>query len=302
MKISAALSQARLALDSKGVSNSGLDSLILLSHTLFLCGENFSKEWVIFNPDFELSFDQQKIFLSLVSRREGREPISQIIGKREFFGEDFLVSKNVLDPRPDSESLIELILKIFPEKNKKLKILELGVGSGCLIVTLLRLYGEANGTGIDISDDALEICKKNSEKQLVSDRLKLLKSDLFEILKQVQDDGCEGWDSDFKGWKKYDLIISNPPYIPSKEIEDLEPEVRVHEPRIALDGGGDGLNFYRKIAASAENFLNKNGKIILEIGFGQKEEIVKIFSENKFKLTDSKPDLAGVDRALCFEF
>ncbi len=301
MKISTALSQARLVLDSKGVSNSGLDSLILLSHTLFLCGKSFSKEWVIFNPDFELDLDQQKIFLGLVSRRENREPISQIIGKREFFGEEFLVSKNVLDPRPDSESLIELILKIFPEKTKKLKILELGVGSGCLILTLLRLYVEASGVGIDISSEALEICKKNSEKQLVSDRLKLLKSDLFEILKQAQDDGYETQKGDFEGQKKYDLIISNPPYIPSKEIEDLEPEVRIHEPRIALDGGSDGLDFYRKIATSAENFLNKNGKIILEIGFGQKEEIVKIFSKNKFKLTDLKPDLAGTDRALCFE-
>lgn len=295
MKISTALSQARLALDSKGVSNGGLDSLILLSHTLFLCGKNFSKEWIIFNPDFELDFDQRKIFFELVSRREEREPVSQIIGKREFFGEDFLVSKDVLDPRPDSESLIELTLKIFPEKTKKLKILELGVGSGCLILTLLRLYAEATGVGIDVSDEALEICKKNSEKQLVSDRLKLLKSDLFEILKQVRDDGQ-------KDQKKYDLIISNPPYIPSKEIEDLESEVRIHEPKIALDGGSDGLDFYRKIATSAENFLNKNGKIILEIGFGQKEEIVTIFSKNKFKLTDLKPDLAGVDRALCFEF
>lgn len=291
MKISTALLQARLALDSKGVSNSGLDSLILLSHTLFLCGKNFSKEWIIFNPDFELSLDQQRTFFGLVLRRENREPISQIIGKREFFGEDFLVSKNVLDPRPDSESLIELVLKIFPEENRKLEILELGVGSGCLILTLLRLYGEASGVGIDVSDEALEICKKNSEKHSASDRLKLLKSDLFEALKQVSEDQ-----------KKYDLIISNPPYIPSKEIEDLEPEVRIHEPKIALDGGDDGLNFYRKIAASAENFLNKNGKIILEIGFGQKEEIVKIFAKNKFKLIDSKLDLVGVERALCFEF
>jgi release factor glutamine methyltransferase len=125
---------------------------------------------------------------------------------------------------------------------------------------------------------------------LISNRLKLLKSDLFEILKQIQDEAL-----------KYDLIISNPPYIPSKEIEDLEPEVRIHEPKIALDGGSDGLDFYRKISASAENFLNKNGKIILEIGFGQKEKIVQIFSENKFRLIDSKTDLAGIDRALCFD-
>ncbi len=278
MKISESLIQARKILDLKGVSNSKLDSLILLTHALFC-----SKEYVIFNPDLELSSKQKSDFFEFIERRAKREPVSQIIGKREFFGEEFLVTKDVLDPRPDSESLIELVLKTFSDKKQNLKILELGVGSGCLILTLLKAYKNAEGEGVDISKAALEICQKNAEKFVIKNRLKLEESDLFSAVKS-----------------KYDLIISNPPYIPRSEIEELEAEVKTFEPRFALDGGIDGLDFYRKIAASAKNFLNENGKIILEIGFGQKEEIIKIFSQNGFSFIESKPDLSGIERVLSF--
>jgi release factor glutamine methyltransferase len=280
VKISEALVKARQDLDSKGVSNSKLDVLILLSHALL-----FSKEQIIFNPDLELNPAQQKSFFDLILRRAAREPVSQIIGKREFFGEDFFVSKDVLDPRPDSESLIELVLKNFL-KDQKLTILELGVGSGCLIITLLKALKIADGAGVDISDKALEVCKKNAEHHQVHNRLRLMKSDLFSGLKPLE---------------KFDLIISNPPYISSSVIENLEPEVRIYEPRTALDGGVDGLDFYRKISAQAKNFLNKNGQIILEIGFDQKEKVIEIFSEKEFLLIDSKSDLSGVTRVLRFK-
>jgi release factor glutamine methyltransferase len=286
MKVSSALSQARQDLDSKGVGSSKLDSLILLSHALFLLGNSHSKEWIIFNPDFDLNLQQQNLFFDFIARRKNREPVSHIIGRREFYGEDFFVSKDVLDPRPDSESLIELVLKNFPKQNEGFDILEVGVGSGCLIVTLLRLYKEARGFGLDISDEALKICQKNAQKHQVETRLNLAKSNLFSVLSSE---------------KKFDLIISNPPYIASKEIADLEPEVKIYEPIIALDGGDDGFDFYRKIAASAANFLKQNGKIIIEIGFGQKDEIIKIFSANKFKFIESRLDLSGVNRALSFE-
>lgn len=282
MKIFDALSQAKLDLDSRGVGSSKLDSLILLSHTL-----SFSKEQIIFNPDFELNSAQQKSFFDFIARRARREPVSHIIGQREFYGEIFLVSSDVLDPRPDSESLIELVLRNFPDKNKNLKILELGVGSGCLIVTLLKAYKAAGGTGVDISAEALKICQKNSEVHRVQGRLNLQKSNLF---------------SEVDVAEKFDLIISNPPYIASQEIEKLEPEVRIFEPRAALDGGVDGLDFYRKIAATAKNFLNKNGKIFLEIGFDQKEKVIEIFANAEFVLLDSQLDLSGVTRALCFKF
>jgi release factor glutamine methyltransferase len=281
VKVSAALLQAERDLSSKGVSNSKLDSLILLSHALF-----FSKERIIFNPDLKLNLSQQKAFFDIVQRRIEREPISHIIGKREFFGEEFFVSSNVLDPRPDSETLIELVLKNFSRKNQKLKILELGVGSGCLIITLLKTYKIAEGIGVDLSKKALEVCHKNASIHQIQDRLKLLESNLFQALSAKE---------------KFDLIISNPPYIPSEEIKYLEPEVRIYEPRLALDGGKDGLDFYREIASQAGNFLNKEGQIILEIGYGQQQQIVGIFTENRFSLTESSLDLSGIVRALCFK-
>ena len=264
MKISEALSQSRKDLDIKGVRNSKLDCLILLTHAL-CC----SKEYIIFNPDAELNIEQQEVFLKMVKRRAAREPVSHIIGKREFFGEDFFVSCDVLDPRPDSESLIELVLENFLQKNNQLKILELGVGSGCLIITLLKAYKSALGVGIDISEKALKIAEKNAAIHQVQDRLQLLQSDLFSALnisKQVQDDDIGSlkispfffarhseFDSgsmrsqSVENFLKFDLIISNPPYIASQEIENLEPEVKTYEPLLALDGGVDGFDFYRKI-------------------------------------------------------
>lgn len=280
MESSKALTKAKQILNSKGVSNAGLDSLILMTHALFL-----SKEEIIFNPQRQLSEADEKKFFDLVNRRAAREPISHLINKREFYGENFLVNKDVLDPRPDSEILIEAVLKKLPQREEKLKILELGVGSGCLIITLLKSYKNALGTAVDISEKALVVAEKNSEKHQTNQRLQLLKSDLFSALNRQE---------------KFDLIISNPPYIPAAEIEELEPEVRIHEPRSALDGGEDGLDFYRRIAAETKGFLNDSGKIFLEIGFGQKEEVLKIFTELNFYFLGSSLDLPGVERILEF--
>lgn len=281
VKILDVLARAKRDITNAGVSNSGLDSLILLSHTL-----SFSKEQIIFNPDFELNSKQEEDFLKLVTRRVAREPISHIIGKREFFGADFLVNSDVLDPRPDSETLIELVLQKLSNNNLNLKILEIGVGSGCLIITLLGFAKAAQGTAVDISKKALEIAAKNAQTHEVASRLKLINGDLFSALNQGE---------------KFDLIISNPPYIPSHDIEKLEPEVKNHEPLLALDGGVDGLDFYRRIAAEARNFLKENGAIFLEIGYGQKEKISEIFAEQNFILEAFKADLAGVDRVLQFK-
>ena len=297
MKISEALTKARKALDqisdsrkiSKSVSTSKLDSLILLTHAFFVLGKTLTKEQIIFNPDLQLNQKTQEVFFKLIARRANREPVSQIIGKKEFFGEDFLINSDVLDPRPDSETLIELALKTFPLKNHRLKILELGVGSGCLVITLLKNLENALATAIDISCQALEVAQKNATKHRVENRLKLLQSDLFSNIYGFS-----------KKDRKFDLVVSNPPYINSGDIENLQDEVRIYEPRIALDGGIDGLDFYRRIAANVQNFLRPKGKIIVEIGAGQELEIIKIFAANNFILEASKPDLAGIQRALCF--
>lgn len=280
MNIVGALQEARKKLDSSGVENSKLDSLILLSNATSL-----SKEQIIFNPESELTKSNYDIFVSFVERRCRREPVSHIIQKREFFGEEFFVNCDVLDPRPDSESLIELVLKIFPQKNDQIKILELGVGSGCLIITLLNLYKAAIAHGVDISSKELNICQKNAEMRRVDNRLFLKESDLFSQIDRQE---------------KFDLIISNPPYIPRDTIKSLAPEVRLYEPITALDGGFDGLDFYRKIASQAGDFLKKEGKLVFEIGFGQEQEVIKICAENSFRLIEHNLDLAGIVRCLSF--
>ncbi len=301
MRVFEALKQSKEKLESKGVSNGGLDSRILLAHALLV-----SKDWVIFNPDFTLNQKQKEVFFELVNRRANREPISHLTNKREFFGEDFLVNKDVLDPRPDSEILIETALKYLaknfapsnsnsqqmPSDNptnpteRKIKILELGVGSGCLIITLLKAFRNATGTAVDISQPAIKIAQKNSENHQVFSRLNILKSDLFSNLNRAE---------------KFDLIISNPPYIPAAEIEMLAPEVRIYEPRAALDGGIDGLDFYRRIAAEAKNFLNDCGAIFVEIGYGQEKLVSEIFVKNGFSYLSSSLDLSGVTRVLQFK-
>ena len=280
MKISQALKTAKNQLSSQNIDGFSLDALILLKQAT-----NLSKEQIIFNPELDLEPNQEKTFFELIARRANFEPISHITNQREFFGEVFFVNQDVLDPRPDSESLIETAIEIFPDKLQKLEILELGVGSGCLIITLLKHYPLAAGNAVDISVESLNICKKNAISLAADQRLNLNKSDLF---------------ANISTDKKFDLIISNPPYIPSKSIELLQPEVRIYEPRLALDGGLDGLDFYRRIALDAKNFLNENGKIILEIGINQEVEIIEIFAKNNFTHIGSKADLSGITRILSF--
>ena len=277
MKISEALLFARQTLNSKLIDSYKIDGLILLCHVL-----GFSKEKVIFNPDLEIELAKEKEFLELVDRRLKFEPISHLIQKREFYKGEFFVNSDVLDPRPDSEMLIELVLEKYSTDNN-IKILELGVGSGCLIITLLSLFENADGIGLDISCKALEIAKKNAEANKVLNRLKLVESDLFEKV-----DG------------EFDLIISNPPYIKSDDIGGLQNEVKNFEPILALDGGIDGLDFYHEIARKAGNFLKEDGNIIIEIGMGQRDQIIDIFAESGLKFVESKFDFGKIERILMF--
>ena len=281
MLISEALEFAKNNLKKQGIDSFGIDALLILCHSL-VC----TKEKIIFNPNLALTPDEESKFLANLKRRESREPISHILGKREFFGFDFTVSKDVLDPRADSESLIELALETFPDKDENLEILELGVGSGCLILTLLKLFPNCAAVAVDQSPKALEMAKKNAKNLEIANRIKLLKSDWFSNLDAAQ---------------KFDLIISNPPYIESQQIELLEAEVKNFEPRAALDGGDDGLDCYRDIAGNAGKFLKDSGFLILEIGRGQEEDVKEIFTQAGLKFVKEKQDLAGIIRALLFE-
>lgn len=279
MKISDALILAQNKLQQSNIENPAIDALVLLKYAT-----SFSKEKIIFNPNLELAENQLNDFWRTISRRQAREPVSHILESREFYGLDFFVSADVLDPRPDSESLIELVMKIFPDKKQQLEILELGVGSGCLSITLLKNFINAAGSGVDISLKALEVAQKNSTTHQLLHRFQLKHSDLFTNI----------------AGQKFDLIISNPPYIAAAEIETLADEVRLFEPRLALDGGVDGLDFYRRIAREGAGFLKSDGLVVVEVGYNQWQDVVKIFAQNGFVLKLVQLDLAGVERALCF--
>lgn len=251
-----------------------------------------SKEQVIFaTPERNLSQTESEKFFSFIKRRQSREPVSYIINKREFYGYDFYINKNTLDPRPDSETIIELFREIV-DRNKNYKILDIGTGSGCLAITILLEFPNIIGTAIDISQDAIEVCKINIDKFKLNNRLRAKK---FDIL------NCDNFIFNISS-EKFDIIISNPPYISTCDINKLQDEIRNYEPRIALDGGIDGLDFYKKIAESAEMLLKKNGLIFLEIGDNQDLDIERIFIKNKLKLISKKKDLSQRYRAMSFEF
>jgi len=277
-KISQILLESQKELADCGLSNSYLESLILLGHIL-----EYSKEQIISNSNQEIDIDKLQEFSSLIKRRKNREPISHLINKREFYSLDFFVNEDVLDPRGDSESLVELVFDVYKDRSQKLDILEIGVGSGCLIITLLTKYLKASGVALDISEKSILVAKKNAKTHQVLNRIDFKISDIFSNANS-----------------KFDLIISNPPYIKSDDIENLQDEVRLYEPKGALDGGKDGLDFYRKIALNARAFLKTGGNIILEIGMNQDKDVIDIFKKQGFDLVGVKKDLSSITRSLCF--
>ena len=264
-------------LKNKGILTANLDVKILLAFLL-----NIDTKEIINYFNNEISNEFLNNFQKLLSRRLNREPIANIIGKKAFWDYDFIVNENVLTPRPDSETLIEAVLENYKDKDQKLNILDLGTGSGCLILTLLSIYQNSQGLAIDISDKALEIAKQNA-KLLNINRIKFLKNN---------------WNDNIN--EKFDIIISNPPYIPKKEIEDLEPEVNKYNPLLALDGGNDGLDCYKYLAENLQKNCKKDTKIFLEIGKNQENDIIEIFKNNEFELVKMYKDINKIVRILEF--
>jgi len=280
VNIAKAITEAVEVLKKNSIASPFLEARMLLAKIL----STDINSIILHHQNTILSPDEQKKFFDLVYNRSQKIPLAYLVNKREFFNNEFHVDNRVLDPRPDSESLIELIINNYP-LNSELQICEIGCGSGCLIISLLKYFSKWQGCAIDISSDALEVAKINSKKLLVNHQITFLRSDIFNNLHH----------------QKFDIIISNPPYIPTGEIDNLQDEVKLYEPRIALDGGCDGLKFYRQIALQAQNFLNVNGRIYLEIGYNQHLDIQKIFEQNNFKLKKFQRDLNGIIRALEFE-
>ncbi len=244
--VGAAVKEAARVLAAAGIEDAGLDARRLAAYALGLDAVGLVLAW-----ERELRDSEATQLERLVARRQGREPVSRLLGRRGFYGRDFAIDSNTLDPRPETEVLVETALELLAATAAP-RILEIGTGSGCLIVSILAERSDATGVGTDISQGALDMTRRNAEAHGVGDRLELVRTDLAA--------GLAG---------HFDLVVSNPPYIPSGEIGQLEPEVREHDPLGALDGGGDGLEFYRRIAPAAARLTQGRGAVALEVGAGQ---------------------------------
>ena len=222
----------------------------------------------------------------LTARRVLREPMAYILGEREFWGLPFKVSPAVLVPRPDSETLIEAALALMPDRQRPWRILDLGLGSGCLLLTLLREYPAASGVGLELSAEALAVAQANAQALGVDARARLVAGDWRQ----------SDWHRRLGG--PFDLLVSNPPYIEAGEIDQLMPEVARFEPRWALDGGADGLDAYHAIASAAPALTVPGGRILVEVGEGQAPEISKLFAAEGLTMESPWKDLAGIDRVV----
>lgn len=265
------LASARL----KGSDTPTLDARLLLQ-----AAAGLSREDLILGPDRPLTPEQLARFESFIARRERHEPVSRILGEREFYGRVFRVTPDTLDPRPDTETIIEAALPLMP---RGARLLDLGTGTGAIAVTLLGERPDASGVATDLSPAALAVAGENARSLGVAGRLELREGSWFAPV-----DG------------RFDLILSNPPYIPEGDISDLSPDVRNFDPSLALSGGTDGLDPYRIIASGAAAHLAAGGHVLVEIGAGQAQDIEAIFAAAGFRPAGRYRDLGGHDRALAF--
>ena len=247
-------------LKEKNIKSHILDSEILLSKTL-----NKSREKILINLDQKI--DKKKIckFKKYIERRVNREPIAYILEEKEFWSKKFKVSKETLIPRPETELLVNKLLEIFFKR--KISILDIGTGSGCIILSLLDELKNSTGVGIDVSKGAISIAKINGERLNLQNRVKFLNKTISSVTN-----------------KKFDLIVSNPPYIKKNDIKNLSLDIRKYEPRIALDGGNDGLDLIKKVIYKSKDILKIKGTLALEIGNEQIKKVSKILFDNKFRI------------------
>ncbi len=255
-----------------GIDNPSLEARIIMAHVL-------DQGQASLNVREATVKDESA--LPLVQRRLAGEPLSKILGLKEFWSLPFKVSQDTLDPRPDSETLVEAVLK--NAKPGPLELLDLGTGTGCLLLSLLSELPDSSGLGVDLSRAALKIAQENAETLGLKGQATFLQSRWFENVES-----------------QFDIILSNPPYITTTEIETLAKEVKQYDPHLALDGGEDGLESYRQIASAAGNYLKPSGFLALELGQGQGEQVIHIFSDSGFALQSIHKDLAGIDRVVVF--
>ncbi|MBU5310699.1 peptide chain release factor N(5)-glutamine methyltransferase [Tissierella carlieri] len=262
--------------------NSILDSILILCKLL-----DVDKSYIYTYGDREVSKEVEEKFLYLMEERARGYPIQYILGEREFMGLDFYLEEGVLVPRPDTEILVEYTIDYINKNygDRNIKVLDLGIGSGAISLSIAHYCKNAFVYGVDISDTAIKVANINKEK-LNLFNVNFYKGDLFKALEGLDLDGG------------FQIIASNPPYIASKEIENLDTTVKDFEPRLALDGGLDGLDFYRKITPESKQFLDDNGLLIYEIGYDQGEAVVEILHSEGFNKVSVLKDLQGLDRVV----
>ena len=274
MTIAEALKLGADALSREAISSPERESSLLLRHVL-----NRDAAFMYAHPDHRLNAMESILFKAVIKRRASHEPYQYIVGKQEFFGLEFEVNPNVLIPRPETEVLVENAIEEFRDRDS-FRICEVGVGSGCISVSLLISLPHASAIGADISEVALEVAERNAVRHRVLERLELIKSDVFENV----------------GATPFDLIVSNPPYVPTRDLESLQNEVKDHEPGSALFGGEDGLDVVRRVVTEAPKYMKPKGFILMEIGWDQSDPVNDLFDPSLWSEVRFLSDLQGIPR------
>ena len=268
---------------SKNFSISGIDTAELDARLILKEILSFDDKELIIKENYNIPEGIIREIFAIEKRRLKGEPISKIFKKRDFYKSKFIISNDVLDPRPETELIVEIANK-YIKKNDVKNILDLGTGSGCILLSVLKENKMINGLGIDLSKEAINIAQKNSKKLQVEKQSNFLISNWMESINF-----------------KFDVVVSNPPYIPSKDIKKLSKDVKKFDPLISLDGGEDGLSCYRLIVKDLKRVITKNAIIIIEIGCNQSKLVEEIFKQNDFKLVKKYNDINGLDRVLTFQ-
>jgi len=277
--IAESLIRAESILAANGVAEPRREAVSLL-----MLATKRDRTFLYAHPESALSSDELDNYDSLLQRRAAREPFQYISGVQEFYGLEFEVTPDVLIPRPETEMVVERAIEILSPRADK-RFCEVGIGSGCIAVSILRYVAGSSAVGLDVSDEVLRIARRNSEKHGVAEKLSLVKSDVFSALVDA----------------KFEMIVSNPPYVPVRDMDGLQAEVRSFEPRAALTDGLDGLSIIRRIVTDAPRVLSPGGVLLMEIGFNQSEKVVEMFNVSRWRGPKLFPDLQGIPRLLFSE-
>ena len=277
-----AINNAANLLSTAGITNARLDAEVLLSHIIMK-----DRVWLITHRDDVLDVKHQRDFADVIQRRTRREPLQHIIGNQEFWGLEFVVSPDVLIPRPETEFIIEAALAIVQDRNTPVRIIDLCTGSGCIAVSLAKELTAARVIATDASEKALTVARENTRRHGVSEHIRFLLGDLFGPLEEL----------DIRG--QIDIIVSNPPYVQAGDLSTLQPEVRDYEPEMALIAGPGGTEIAKRIIQLAPEYLKKNGALIMEMGLGQADALTRMVeATGAYGDRELLKDLAGIERVI----